>query len=94
MLQEAEKNILGQKLLLFSAIASAGGAKEMLSQIMTTWDRLLSVTYGVPVNSGASQSDQDMLEEYEKMKNLRPEFKLEKNGSISIKGLDSFGIKT
>lgn len=90
MLQEAEKNVLAQKLLVFNAVASAGGNKEYIQQIITTWDRLLSLTYGVPIGKSESLTEKSMMDEYEKIKNLRPQFKLEKGGKISIKGFENF----
>jgi hypothetical protein len=54
------------------------------------WNRLLSLTYGVEVGKSEVLTDKNMLEEYELMKRLRPEFKLEKNGQIKIKGFESF----
>lgn len=61
---------------------------------MDTWNRLLSLTYGVDVEKTETLTERNMLAEYEKIKHLRPEFKLHKDGKITIKGLDSFLEKT
>lgn len=91
MLHEAEKNVLYTKLLVFNVLAAIGsGNEEFRGEVMDTWHRYLSLSYGMPFQSAPKLNEQSMLEEYEKMKNLRPEFKIEKDGKITIKGFENF----
>lgn len=95
MLHEAEKEVVSQKLLVFNLLAQVPKENaEFRATIMETWNRFLSLTYGIEIEKAHSFTEKSMMDEYEKIKHLRPEFKLEKDGKITIKGFESFQGKT
>lgn len=78
---------MSQKLTLFAALASAAGNKDLINQIIDAWHRLVAVTYGNEFANTKPLTENSMLEEYEKFRNVFPKFKITKKG-LQISGLE------
>lgn len=78
---------MGHKLLFFNTIAQGAGNKELISQAVNTWNRILSLTYGVDVEEVKMHDVESMTKEYDKIKHLRPKFQVQPDGKIVISGL-------
>lgn len=86
--KEEEKTLLGQKLIFFNVLAQGASDKEFLAQVQDVWQRLVSLAYGVDAGESKEVTRRNMLAEYEKIKKLRPRFKISKDGKISVSGLE------
>lgn len=88
MMQETERNLLSQKLTAYSAISLSGDNKELKQSLIEIWDKIIALTYGSDMVMVKPLTEQLMREEYEHIKKIKPEFKINKaTGEISIKGL-------
>jgi hypothetical protein len=87
-MMEAERVLLSQKLQVFAVMATAGDNKSLINQLLDAWNKLVALTYGSDLAQTRPLTEKIMLEEYEKIRNLRPEFKIDKKtGLLFIKGL-------
>jgi hypothetical protein len=73
---------------MWSAVAAAGSNKDLVDQIIDTWNEFVAVSYVVENVNVKAMNENVMLEEYKKIKDMTPQFKIDKKtGKISIKGL-------
>jgi len=89
-IQEAERLLLGQKLQYFNILASLGvqDAQGLVRESVETWNRLVNLTYGSELSNTKSLTENIMREEYEKYKNMKVEFKIDRSsGKLSVTGL-------
>jgi len=44
-MMEAERELLSQKLQVFTVMATAGDNKSLINQLLDTWNKLVALTY-------------------------------------------------
>jgi len=45
-MMEAERELLSQKLQVFTVMATAGDNKSLINQLLDTWNKIVALTYG------------------------------------------------
>jgi hypothetical protein len=45
-MMEAERELLSQKLQVFTVMSTAGDNKSLVTQLLDTWNKLVALTYG------------------------------------------------
>jgi hypothetical protein len=95
-MQEAQRELLSHKINILQALAVGASNDTMRSQLLDTWNRLVSLTYGGPVMDTQIMDQNTMIQEYAKIRNLRPTFKInkqDKRGDPNNYGLVISGLK-
>lgn len=68
-------------------MAAAGDNKQLINQLLDTWNKLVALTYGSELANVKPLTENYMFEEYEKFRNTRPKFKITKRG-LQVEGLE------
>jgi hypothetical protein len=83
--KEAAKDIALNKLIAQTAMIHADGKKEFVDVITASWNDYVHMAYWLGNRTEAKT--QEMRDEYELWKNVKPKVKLDKDGKLVVHGI-------
>jgi hypothetical protein len=87
MLQETQREVLKNKLVVYQAVAMST-SKDTTQELISIWSDYVALAYGIKSEDNSKMfQDMSMMEEYAKIKDLRPKLRQGKTGKLEVTGI-------
>jgi hypothetical protein len=87
-LHEMQREVLRDKITFYQTLSMCTN-KDTVKELMNIWADYVALSYGVK-SEGTTKlfAEMSLMEEYEKIKNLRPRMKIDEAGNLVVTGLE------